>query len=111
MVPRCHSCHRRFWYDRPFCPHCGSLDVGHEQHAGDGIIYSYTIVRKNSAPGAPETPYVLAYVELTDGPRMLAVVHANDRGAVQVGHAVSLANAAGVPEFVITAAVQPDSSN
>jgi uncharacterized OB-fold protein len=74
-VPRCHSCGRAFWYDRPFCPYCGARDVAHENHPGTGTIYSYTVVRKNPTPGAPVTPYVLAYVELTDGPRMLAVMH------------------------------------
>jgi uncharacterized protein len=103
MVPECRACGHRFWYPRPFCPRCRSRDVVAVRHPGDGTVYSYTVVRKNPSPTAPPTPYVLAYVELTDGPRILAVVHAADPGAVRVGDPVRLyadaSDMTGTPEF------------
>jgi uncharacterized protein len=90
LVPECRACGHRFWYPRPFCPRCGALDVGAVRHPGDGIVHSCTVVRKNPAPGAPAAPYVLAYVELRDGPRILAVVNAADVGSVRVGDRVRL---------------------
>jgi uncharacterized OB-fold protein len=105
MVPECRACGHRFWYPRRFCPVCRSRDVGGVRHWGHGTVYSYTVVRKNPAPAAPQPPYLLAYIELQDGPRILAVLHAAVPGAVRVGDPVRLhADASaltGPPEFAV----------
>jgi uncharacterized OB-fold protein len=41
---------------------------------GTGTIYSYTIVRRGTGAYAAAVPYVVAYVELTEGPRVLTNV-------------------------------------
>jgi uncharacterized OB-fold protein len=105
LVPECQACGYRFWYPRPFCPRCEGRDVKLVRHPGDGVLYSFTVVRKNPAPGAPATPYVLAYVDLRDGPRILAVVHASSVDSVRVGDPVRLhadaSEGAGPPEFAV----------
>jgi uncharacterized OB-fold protein len=103
LVPRCSACDNRFWYDRPFCANCGSREIARDPHPGNGQIYSYTVVRKNPSPGTPPTPYVFGFVELDNGPRLLALLHAALPDEVRVGDPVRLVEAApdstAAPEF------------
>jgi len=105
MVPECRACGQRFWYPRLFCPLCGAAEVGAVPHPGNGTVYSYTIVLKNPAPQAPAAPYIVAYVELQDGPRILTVLHADDIESVSVGAPVRLHadpnDGTGPPEFAL----------
>jgi uncharacterized protein len=71
LLRRCSSCGKAMWYPRPICPSCHSLETTWEEASGFGRIYSFTIVRRASGAYAEAGPYVLAYVELEEGPRML----------------------------------------
>lgn len=71
VLPRCQSCGHVIWYPRTFCPRCGSADVEWIEASGRGTIYSYTVVRQSQGRFAGAVPYVLAYVELEEGPRVL----------------------------------------
>lgn len=71
VLPRCQTCGHVIWYPRTFCPRCGSTDVEWIAASGRGTIYSYTVVRQSQGRFAGAVPYVLAYVELTEGPRVL----------------------------------------
>ncbi|WP_420391485.1 Zn-ribbon domain-containing OB-fold protein [Acuticoccus sp.] len=55
---------------RPFCPKCGSRDVAVFAASGRGTLHSY-IINHMKAPGM-EPPFVVAVVELDEGPRMMA---------------------------------------
>ena len=41
-----------------------------ERVSGKGKVYSYTVVRRASSRAFADAPYVLAIVELAEGPRM-----------------------------------------
>ena len=70
-LPYCLDCNRSFFYPRPFCPHCGGVAIEWRQASGTGTIYSY-VINHAPAPGfAEDVPYVIALVELTEGPRMM----------------------------------------
>ena len=71
VLPRCQRCGHVIWYPRTFCPLCGSADVEWIEASGRGTIYSYTVVRQSQGRFAGAVPYVLAYVELAEGPRVL----------------------------------------
>jgi uncharacterized OB-fold protein len=89
LLQRCAGCAAVVWYPRGLCPACGGTSLEWFEASGRGTVYSYTVVRRGAAgPYADATPYVLAYVELEEGPRILTnVVHA-DVDAVRVGDAV-----------------------
>jgi hypothetical protein len=55
----------------------------------DGTVWSTTTL--HVASGGREAPYTLAYVDLDDGPRVLAHVEDGPRLALQVGERVRLA--------------------
>ena len=72
MVPRCNACGRPFLYPRVACPHCHARDIGWIEASGRGRLHSFAIAHQsiNRAMKVPP-PYVLAMVELEEGPRML----------------------------------------
>ncbi|HEY4887825.1 MAG TPA: Zn-ribbon domain-containing OB-fold protein [Candidatus Dormibacteraeota bacterium] len=71
VLPRCDRCGRVIWFPRHFCPECGSSAVTWFEASGRGTIYSYTVVRQGEGAYAGVTPFVIAYVELDEGPRVL----------------------------------------
>jgi uncharacterized OB-fold protein len=67
----CTDCGRVYHYPRSQCPECASTNTEWTAAAGSGTVYSYTVTRQASGEYADATPYVLAYVELEEGPRIL----------------------------------------
>ena len=71
LLPRCNDCGTVIWYPRTTCPECMSSDVSWFEASGRGTIYSFAVVRRQGGPWRDALPYVLAYVELDEGPRVL----------------------------------------
>lgn len=71
LLSRCDSCTTVIWYSRPHCPECMSTDVSTFEASGRGVVYSRSITRGGAGAWKPVGPYVLAYVELDEGPRIL----------------------------------------
>ncbi|MDP1818989.1 MAG: Zn-ribbon domain-containing OB-fold protein [Acidimicrobiales bacterium] len=88
ILPRCNACSTVIWYPRLFCPSCASDDVSWVDAAGTGTVYSFTVVRKGQGPFAPAAPYVLAYVELDEGPRVMTNIVGCRPDDVTVGQRV-----------------------
>lgn len=74
MVNACASCGRNSLYVRPFCPHCWSEDVQLTPSSGQARLYTWSVVHQNAAPFGARTPYVVAMVDLAEGPRLMTVV-------------------------------------
>lgn len=70
LVQRCSRCDHHQFYPRPFCLACGSRQVAWQQVSGRGSVYSMTTVHIQVHPQLPP-PYVVALVELDEGPRLL----------------------------------------
>ncbi|MCU1626481.1 MAG: hypothetical protein JWP64_1430 [Pseudonocardia sp.] len=68
---RCRSCDEVSAFAWPACPACGGA-VDPASFGPFGTVWSATVVRI-PVPGRPP-PYRLAYVDLDDGPRVLAHV-------------------------------------
>jgi uncharacterized OB-fold protein len=88
LFQRCPTCGHAQFYPRPMCTRCAS-PVEWEESSGDGSVHTFTVVRQNLAPPFAELgPYVVAMVELAEGPRMLTNVTHVDPGDVRIGLAV-----------------------
>jgi uncharacterized OB-fold protein len=85
MIKRCNTCDEPFWYPRALCPFCGSEDTSWVESAGQGVIYSYSIMRR-----APTGPYAVAFVTLDDGPTMLTNIVGCGPDDLAIGARVSL---------------------
>ena len=73
MLPRCAECGHVFFYPRVLCPRCHSRSIGWIQSSGRGKLYSFEIAYQSiSRTFRVKPPYVLAMVELEEGPRMLS---------------------------------------
>ncbi|HYB91661.1 MAG TPA: Zn-ribbon domain-containing OB-fold protein [Candidatus Binataceae bacterium] len=69
-LQRCAACGKFIYYPRDRCPYCFSDRLEWKNLSGRGKVYSYTVVRRASSFAFADTPYVLAIVELEEGPRM-----------------------------------------
>ena len=89
VTQRCRSCGRIWHPPLPACPHCHSTDIGWREVRGDGTVYTYTVVRHPThAALADHIPYVVAIVELAEGPRLVTGITGCAPGDVRVGMAV-----------------------
>ncbi|HYQ68174.1 Zn-ribbon domain-containing OB-fold protein [Actinophytocola sp.] len=86
-LPRCADCGTLVWYPRARCPHCMSGNLVWEELSGTGTVYSYTVNHRGQGEYAGHDPFVIAYVELAEGPRVLSHVDSAD---VRVGDPVRL---------------------
>jgi hypothetical protein len=72
QIQRCNACGEAYFYPRNVCPHCLSNDVAWFRASGRGRLHTFTIVHQ-APPNAPlPAPYVVAVVELEEGPRMMS---------------------------------------
>ncbi len=90
MLTRCTVGGEIVWIPRPFCP--SHMDAATEwvQASGRGVIYSYTEVNRGEGDYAAATPYVLAYVELAEGPRIMTNIVDAAGQELGVGQAVEV---------------------
>lgn len=70
-IQRCRSCGKAYFFPRPFCPNCSSHDVEWITASGKGKLYSYVISYRPAYGFDDFTPYVIAVVQLDEGPRMM----------------------------------------
>jgi len=71
-LPECLSCRRFYFYPRDHCPVCLGREVRWRAVSGRGFLHTYVIAH-HPAPGfEADAPYVIAVVELEEGPRMMA---------------------------------------
>ena len=90
-LPRCNACDRVHYYPRAICPHCGSEDLSWEQLSGRGTIYSWTVSRRPPGAGFKAlVPYVVALIDLEEGPRMLSNVRTDDLDSIAIDMAVTV---------------------
>lgn len=89
VVQRCRDCGTVQHKPRGLCVTCLSDDVEHVVASGRGTVHTYTVTNQNVLPAFRDAcPYVLAYVELEEGPRVLTNVVGCDPADVRIGLAV-----------------------
>lgn len=91
LLGECADCGLCYYYPRPRCPDCLSDDVDWTAAEGTGEVYSYSVAER--VAGWPEAalPLIVAYVELTEGPRLVTNIVDCVPESVQVGTPVELA--------------------
>ena len=89
VLPRCNNCSGVVWYPRAHCPVCHSTSLTWETMSGKGTVYSYSIVAKGNGRWKESGAYVVAYVELAEGPRVLTNVVGVPVDEVAIGMPVS----------------------
>jgi uncharacterized OB-fold protein len=91
VLQRCADCGTVRHRPRALCPACLSGQIEWIRASGRGAVYSFTVTHQNQAPAFRRAvPYVLAYVELEEGVRMLTNVVGCEPGQVRVGMPVQV---------------------
>lgn len=90
-VQQCRGCGRAFYYPRGFCLHDLAADFDWLRCSGKGTVYTFTVTHQNQSAGFRDTlPYVVAYVELEEGVRMLTNIVDCDPEQVRIGMPVEV---------------------
>ena len=79
LMQRCLDCHKYVWTPRPSCFECGSAHLEWQELSGNGKVYSFTVIRQVVGRAASQAfekdiPYVIAWIDLDEGPRMISNV-------------------------------------
>jgi len=75
LIQQCTACGHFQFYPRLMCTACISRNVVWFKATGRGKVKSFTVIhRAISKAYAKETPYVLAIIELEEGPTMMSSV-------------------------------------
>ena len=70
LLQQCTSCAAHQFYPRTLCTRCGSAALAWVESSGSGQVASFTVVRRPVSK-AYQAPYVVALVELAEGPRLM----------------------------------------
>jgi len=91
LFQRCRACGNAWHPPMPICPDCHSADLDWQPAAGGGHVYTYTVVHHPTHPSfEDEVPYVVAVVELDEGPRMVTNIKGCNVGEVRCGMRVRI---------------------
>ncbi|MGJ9459664.1 Zn-ribbon domain-containing OB-fold protein [Oceanobacillus sp. CF4.6] len=91
LIQQCNQCGKSQFYPRMMCTDCMSRNVHWVKATGKGKVKTYTIIhRAISKAYSKEAPYVVAIIELREGPCLMSnIVGCNPRD-VNVGQEVEV---------------------
>ena len=91
LIRKCSACAALHFMPRYLCPVCWSDQLEWVESKGAGSVHSFTVIRRAPmAAFAPRTPYVVALIDLDEGPRMIANLIGDDALAVAIGDRVTV---------------------
>ncbi|KJK22184.1 hypothetical protein UB46_22780 [Burkholderiaceae bacterium 16] len=91
VIRKCNACGQLHFMPRYLCPSCWSDNLDWIDASGTGRVHSFSVIRRASDPAfASRVPYVLALIELDEGPRMMANILGEDALGVAVGDPVTV---------------------
>ena len=89
VLQRCTSCGLVQHKPRANCVRCLTDTIEHVVASGRGTIHTFTVTHQNVVPPFnAQLPYVLAYVELEEGPRVLTNIVDADPATIAIGQPV-----------------------
>ena len=92
MLPRCDRRGLVFFPPREFCPSCWSSELSWQTMSGMGSVWTFTEVHVPfyDDTWAEDVPYVVAVIELDEGPRLLANIVEPDMDRLSIGDRVEV---------------------
>ena len=85
LIKRCNACGEPHWYPRSMCPFCHSTDTSWQESKGEGAIYTFSVMRRNTP-----VPYGIGYVTLDEGVSLLTNFVDCDLDSLKIGQRVKL---------------------
>jgi uncharacterized protein len=91
VVRQCKACAALHFLPRHLCPQCWSDDLEWVAATGKGTVHSFTVIRRAPLSSyAPRVPYVVALIDLDEGPRMMTNIVGDDALETKIGDRVEL---------------------
>ncbi|MFM9850092.1 MAG: Zn-ribbon domain-containing OB-fold protein [Hyphomicrobiaceae bacterium] len=84
LLKHCTSCNKVHHYPRALCPYCFSDKLEWRQASGKGKVYTYSVMRRALEP------YVIAYVTLDEGIKMMTNIVDCDFDKVRIDQPVKV---------------------
>ncbi|HWL44917.1 MAG TPA: Zn-ribbon domain-containing OB-fold protein [Ilumatobacter sp.] len=85
----CDACETVIFYPRRHCTNCTSIDLSWHTSAGGGTIYTFSVVRRSMHPSFMDlVPYVIAWVDVDEGFRILTHIVGADPDDAESGLAI-----------------------
>ena len=82
----CSDCEHYVYYPRTHCPGCLTRDLEWRGVSGNGVVHTYTVARRPTAPPwSDDVPQLIAVVELDEGPRLTTELVNVEPDAIEVG--------------------------
>ncbi|MDD9875969.1 MAG: Zn-ribbon domain-containing OB-fold protein [Magnetovibrio sp.] len=106
VIQKCADCGTFRFYPRHLCPGCGGDAAAWTEVSGRGAVHSFTVVHRAPTPAFRAlAPYVIALIDLDEGPRMMANLLGADALETAIGDPVGVvfqerAGGVRVPQFV-----------
>lgn len=72
QIQFCNDCRRYYFYPRPLCRWCLSRDTEWRRVSGRGRLHTHVINNRPARGFEDEVPYVIAIIELDEGPRLMS---------------------------------------
>ena len=91
VIQRCNGCGRHWFPPSNRCQHCWSDNFEWLAVSGRGEVYTFTVYRRAYASElVDQIPYVVAVVELAEGPRLITNIVGCSPDHVRVGMPVEV---------------------
>ncbi len=101
-IQKCRDCGALRYYPRALCPQCLSSGTQWLRCSGKGKVYTFTVTHQNQAAGFRDSlPYVMAYVELAEGVKMLTNLVDYKLEEVKIGMPVEVVYEDVMPEVTL----------
>lgn len=113
LIQRCADCGTRQFYPRLVCTSCSGRSLQWVRASGRGTLRTFTIVRRPlSRAYASQVPYVVALVQLDEGPTMMSTVVGCGAEEVRIGMSLEVVfddwpEGVTVPQFRPAGTVSP----
>jgi uncharacterized protein len=107
LVQRCQACSHVQHYHRVLCIHCGHDKLTDLPVRGAGTVRSFTIIRRAvSVAFEADVPYVVALIELEEGPTVMSNLINTPLEQIAIGKPVQLlferrSESIAIPQFQI----------
>lgn len=91
-LQRCNACNKVWAPNGPVCPYCFSTDYRWDKLSGCGKVASWVVFHKLYHPSfAQDIPYNVAFIELAEGPRIIANIVGMPNQDITIGMPVEAA--------------------
>lgn len=86
LIQICKECNSKIFYPRKYCPECWSDKLDWIEASGKGKIFTFSTAYSMVEPRfMDELPYTVAYVDLTEGIRMMTRIVDCDPKDIKIG--------------------------